>query len=1410
MKAKRRNQKYYLGLDVGTSSVGWAVTDEQYRILNFNNKPMWGAVKFDEAETAAARRMARCSRRRLDRRKKRLKLLEMLFAEEVAKVDQGFFQRLASSNYYEEDKQVKGKYSLFFDADFTDKSFHKKYPTIYHLRKELAESSEKHDVRLVFLAIHHILKHRGHFLLQGDFKKGRIDIVPLLDAFKEAVKEYMGLELMIKDNKKFAEIISSRDKKNDKKKELKKIIDYTDEGEDKETKNSNKKKLEHVINFFSGSNVALDKLFNDESLADAEKNKFSFEDDFSEMEDSLRSILEDRYAVIEYAKMLYDWGILQNLLGGRKSISEAKIASYQQHKKDLAELKEAVKDVYGDEAEVYTEKIFGVNKEKNYSAYIGKGFIPNSKKSEEKDCLVKGCSKEDFFDFLEKLLKLKDEKSSFKLKYPELAERISEQTLLPKQKIKKNAVIPYQLNKMELEAILDKAEHYLPFLKNVDKRGISVRDKIVALLTFRIPYYVGPINTYHGKTAWAVRRAGKNGKVYPWNFEEMIDEEASATRFIRRMTNKCSYLPTEDVLPKDSILYSKFTVLNEINNIKADDKKISTAAKQDIFNKLILKNKSVTREKIGKFLIAEGYFTEEELPKEKISGIDEKLNANMSAYRDFSRILAGGAVLNDEQLALAEECIFNIVLFGSDAKMLKNILYKTLEGKADKKTIKEISKLNYSGWGRLSKKFLNGIKCRKKDGNEFLSIIDALYYDQSNPNLMQLLSNDYDYTRSLEEYNREFIENKSLDEVLQDMYVSPISKRGIHKALGIVKEIVKIMGRVPEKIFIEMARGGDINKKRTVSRKKKLEGIYSGLKKNKVGKLLGDEAGLQADLKDLSDNDLRRDKLYLYYLQMGRCMYSGEKIDIDALDRNYDIDHIYPRCYVKDDSISNRVLVKKVLNGKKADNYPLEESIRHNSKVKELWLYLERAGLLDKEKAYRLRRNTRFSDGELEGFISRQLVETRQSTKVLAGILKDIYPESRIVYVKAGNVSDFRHGILDFAYDKVTAKQLKLKPRSERREQNRMLKFRSVNDFHHAKDAYLNIVVGNVYNTVFTDNPRNFIEKNRHKKRPYSLHEVYRKNCQGAWVPSVISEDGEIIEGSMAVVKKFMKRNNPIVIQATVEQSGQLFNDTIEKKNDGGEYFPLKKNGPLADVSKYGGYNNVKNAYFFLVEHELKGKREITMEPMPIMFKDKINCKEDLEVYCREKSMIEPRILLAKIKINTQFVYEDFKFIITGKSNDRMIIRNANQFILDDKYYNYLKTAEKEVERVNNKLQTDVSMRAGLKSELNIEIYDYFIEKMQNKPYKSYYGDKVEKIESYRENFIKASLLNQCRVLLNFMSLFTASKAAVDLKLIGGPGSFGLLMLNKNISKLDDYKNLKVVFYSKTGLFETVYRIGDL
>ena len=76
-------QKYYMGLDIGTGSVGWAITDDNYNVIRKHGKALWGVRLFETANTAEERRIFRTSRRRLDRRNRRIQILQEIFAKHI-------------------------------------------------------------------------------------------------------------------------------------------------------------------------------------------------------------------------------------------------------------------------------------------------------------------------------------------------------------------------------------------------------------------------------------------------------------------------------------------------------------------------------------------------------------------------------------------------------------------------------------------------------------------------------------------------------------------------------------------------------------------------------------------------------------------------------------------------------------------------------------------------------------------------------------------------------------------------------------------------------------------------------------------------------------------------------------------------------------------------------------------------------------------------------------------------------------------------------------------------------------------------------------------------------------------------------------------------------------------------------
>ncbi len=204
-------ERYYLGLDMGTSSVGWAVTDEKYQIVRKKGKDLWGVRLFPEAQTAAERRTNRVARRRRQREKARIGYLRELFANEIQKTDPGFFQRLDDSKYFQEDKMIHQPFALFADSGYTDKEYFQEYPTIYHLRKELLTSTEPHDVRLVYLAVLNMFKHRGHFLNASLTDESIGNLADLFENLRITVKDQLDVELAYPERIEELENIFVRD-----------------------------------------------------------------------------------------------------------------------------------------------------------------------------------------------------------------------------------------------------------------------------------------------------------------------------------------------------------------------------------------------------------------------------------------------------------------------------------------------------------------------------------------------------------------------------------------------------------------------------------------------------------------------------------------------------------------------------------------------------------------------------------------------------------------------------------------------------------------------------------------------------------------------------------------------------------------------------------------------------------------------------------------------------------------------------------------------------------------------------------------------------------------------------------------------------------------------------------------------
>lgn len=1362
---KRTIEEYYLGLDIGTNSVGYAVTDPQYKILKYHGEPMWGSHVFEEGSQCAERRGFRTARRRLNRRQQRVRFVQEIFAHEIEKVDSRFFLRIKESALYREDANGNDPFILFNDNGYTDKEYYLKYPTIHHLIMDLIDDENPHDVRLVYLAVAWLVAHRGHFL--SDVEKTNVekvlDFSTSYNAFKEMYHS-IGQDIpWVDEEETFKNILLKKCGVKDKEKAFKDELFKN---------NSNKKTSEgteendilgtnSVITLLSGGTVTADKLFVQAEFQD--KISISFKKNEDEFEQILTEL--DEYA--EYLlkiRTVYDWAVLYEASQGQVYISKAKIEVYEQHKKDLAGLKAFIRKYCPDK---YNE-IFRDAGDNNYVAYSYNFNSLNLDEGEKRP--KRKALQEDFCTYIRKIVK--DIKCEMEDKefYEDMGKRLELGTFMPKQVNTDNRVLPYQLYYFELARLLEKVSSYLPFINEKDSEGYITKEKLLSIMEFRIPYYVGPLHRDHKENnsfAWIKRKA--QGRIYPWNYEEKIDLDASEQAFIDKMTNQCSYLPGEDVLPKYSLLYCKYEVLNEINNIKINGQRITVDCKKEIFG-LFKRNKKVTVKRIRDFLVSNNYMSD----SDEITGLDISVKSSLKSYHDFRRMLENKTV-NEEDV----EEIIKRLTYTEDKKRINKYLEENYPNISEEDR-RYISKLKYKDFGRLSEKFLTGIKGVVKGGN--LSVIQMMW--ETNDNLMQIIFSDHYMIKDALEREREDYYSEhpaSVEQILSDMYISNAVKRPIYRTLDIIGDVTKACQNAPRKIFVEMARGGGEKGKRTVSRRDKIKELYKHMDKQEVREISKEISELLGELDKKTDNELQSEVLFLYFMQLGICMYSGDPIDITKLksDAYVNVDHIYPQAYVKDDSLNNKVLVKSKLNGEKSDNYPINKDIR--DKMSSIWKHYRKEGLISEEKYNRLTRKTPFTDEEKQGFVNRQLVETRQSTKAVAEILKTMFPETEVVYVKAGLASEFRHAF-------------------------GIIKSRQINDLHHAKDAYLNVVCGNVYHSTFT---KKFFQNNL--KYSIKTETVYKRK---------IEVDGKPIwngQESLSFVIKMLGKNNIHYTRYAFCRKGGFFDQMPVTAKEG--LVSRKKNLPS---EKYGGYNKPTASYFIMAKYTEKVKKEkqdIMIVPVELMVGEKVlNDKNFAVGYIQQQiAQISNRKVeeivnvsfplgLRPLKVNTRFSFDGFEACVTGKANGEKILGISSLVALkmDHKKDNYIKKVEKYIEK--RKLNINIKLDEkydGINYESNQMIYNILVEKIQCSIYKTMFGSLVEGLENAKSIFEQLSLEEQCLCINSLINVFkTGRSSGCDLTLIGGKKQAAVCTVSSKVSNWGkNYKCVKIIDESASGIF---------
>ncbi len=1248
-----------------------------------------------------------------------------------------------------------------FDTYEKQKEYLTKYPTIHHLIVELMENAEPHDVRLVYLACAWLVAHRGHFLSEVD--KQSVDNVTDFGTVYQKLVDFIKRDeyaLPWSDRVDVAAVANALKAKLGVNKKSKMLAEALFGGKVPKLVNEQYEyNYDLVVKLICGGRCALKDLFGKEEYEELEEKSIALNKDDETLAGIMQTIDESDAEFISVLKAVYDWSVLVDILKGESSISEAKVKVYTQHTSDLKLLKGLVKKYV---PQKYNELFRAENNPKNYVAYIGRNVS-----SGEKVGVKKSVNKEDFCKYVLSLLKSVNPDSTDAHSFENMCARLEVNDFLPKQVDGDNRVIPYQLYWYELNKLLENAKNYLPFLSDRDSDGISVTEKILSVFEFRVPYYVGPLKekSILKYNHWMVRKA--EGKIYPWNFDRIVDLDASENEFIARMTNSCAYLPGEDVLPKNSLIYCAFEVLNEINNIKINGNEIPVSVKQSIYNHVFMQASKVTPKRIREYLLANNYINANDI----LSGIDITVKSSLAPFLQFKNLVKCGLLTYSDV-----ERIINRATYSEDKLRFCSWVRREFSHLPEKEIL-YISGLKFKNFGRLSRRFLCGISgVDTQTGEVYSSILRAMW--ETNCNLMQLLSDKYDFKNTVDEIVREYycVHRKSVSDRLDEMSVSNAVKRPIIRTLDILKDVVKVQGRAPERIFIEMARGANEEQKgkRTSSRFQQIQELYEKVKDEDTRALSKQLEELGAD----AHNKLQSDKLFLYFIQLGKCLYTGKSIDINSVmsgDGTYNIEHIYPRSFVKDDSvINNKILVDSKANGDKSDSYPIEPSIQE--KMVELWTRLNKIGLLSDEKFKRLTRKSHFTEEEKYEFINRQLVETRQSTKAVATLLKELYPNTEIICVKAGLVSEFRQ-----TFD--------------------VVKSRVVNDLHHAKDAYLNIVVGNVWHSKFS---RCFWRATNHYSIKPEIVFTRPVICGDKTVWNGVSDKDRVVTT--------VRKNTVHMTKYAFCRKGGFFDQMPVSAASG--LVPLKKELP---TEIYGGYNKSTATFFSVVRYRVAKKSDVMIMPVELLYANRFMSDEAFatEYATRTISQIVNKpvenveFLLNRriIKINTVLSLNGFKVCITGKSTGGAKIGvsslTAFKTSLDIEVY------VKRLESFANKTKKNPSIvfsekHDGISGDKNMELYDVYIQKLQSKPYVYRPANPCETLVKGKERFKALSPDKQAMVLLAIQGLFGRAIKA-DLTEIGGATSAGVAALSSSLSNWKkNYTDVRIIDQSASGLFETI------
>ena len=552
------------------------------------------------------------------------------------------------------------------------------------------------------------------------------------------------------------------------------------------------------------------------------------------------------------------------------------------------------------------------------------------------------------------------------------------------EKITFSNVFTKSAYKTEITNFLDMQKKFHPFI------SAGFISEYMAIFERKREYYEGPGNeksrTDYGKYTTLI-----NPETGQYITEENIFE---------KLIGKCSIYTEERRISAASYTAQEFNLLNDLNNINVNNRKLSKEEKCAIICK-VKTEKVVNMKRIISDVMGEKieYLTGCRIDKNG-KEIFHKMEQYNKIRREFEKVGLDVDYFSRDEL----DQIGDILTLNTEKEAIlcafkRNGVVMSTEMQ---ETLMEIRRKNasmFSKWHKFSKKLM-------------LELIPELYEQPKNQ--MQLLSEMGVFKPDTEKYKQ--YSKLPKEEILDDIY-NPVVRRSVSVTVDIINALIKKYGW-PKEIVIEMPRD-----RNTEEQKQRIRDFQKNNEKElkAIIKKVKDEYGYNITEDHFYKHKKLAMKLKLWNEQDGLCLYSGKTIDIYDLVNNrnaFEIDHIIPRSISFDDSRTNKVLVYATENQLKGNQTPYMY-LRETKKMWGLDDFVDYCCTLkDKKKISKTKldkllfREDITKIDVLKRFISRNINDTRYASRVvlnsIQSFIKAKESETKVKVVRGSFTSQMR------------------------------------------------------------------------------------------------------------------------------------------------------------------------------------------------------------------------------------------------------------------------------------------------------------------------------------------------------------------------------------------------------------------